>query len=285
MNIKNKTSFKEFKKQNIEKRFFKYDGFHDKIFVSPALFVSWICIRLKISANQVSWFSAFVAVCGAILISSQNHLCVFIGSFTYLLWYFLDYVDGSIARNNNTQSIEGQYIDWLMNVIATVSITAGVAIGAILVGGEWLIPFAILAILASVLSYDRNSMAWFSIVMEYQQEKTSSAKNFKKSYKARTNFSKINLTLKRVKKIIMLFFHENYMIFILPFLAFIQLMFLEELVDFRVILTILAGTLNFLVMVSLIHEVVKEKKASKAYNSLLIDDRRPNLPEDHFFDN
>ena len=62
-------------------------------------------------------------------------------------------------------------------------------------------------------------------------------------------------------------------------------MFLEELVDFRVILTILAGTLNFLVMVSLIHEVVKEKKASKAYNSLLIDDRRPNLPEDHLFDN
>ena len=276
-------SYKDFKKLCMEERFFKYDNLHDRVFVEPAILISWICVYLNITANQVSWFSAFIAICGGILLATQDYLFVFIGSLSYLIWYLLDYVDGCIARYNKTASIEGQYIDWLMNVIATVSITIGISIGGILAVGPWLIPFMITAILASVLSYERNSMAWFSIIMQYQQNKTK-ADTVGASKTFITEIPKKEIKTLPIKKIIMLVFHENYMIFILPLLALVQLIYIDDLFDFRTIYIVLAGTLNFGVMIMLINDVVREKKASKAYNDLFETFKKPDLPKDHFFD-
>ena len=82
----------------------------------------------------------------------------------------------------------------------------------------------------------------------------------------------------------MLFFHENYMIFLLPFFAFIQLISSNNQIDFRVVYVFLSGTFNFGIMIILINDVVREKKASKAYNDLFMDMKKPNLPKDHFFE-
>tara|TARA_B100000401_G_C52804742_1_gene720523 strand:+ start:1382 stop:2236 length:855 start_codon:yes stop_codon:yes gene_type:complete len=276
-------SYKDFKRLCMEKRFFKYDNLHDRVFVEPAILISWICVYLNISANQISWFSGFVAILGGILLATQDYLLVFIGSLSFLMWYLLDYVDGSIARYQNTASIEGQYIDWLMNVIASISITIGISVGGVLAAGPWVIPFMISAILASVLSYERNSMAWFSIIMQYQQNKNKEDD----MHIAETIISampKREIKTFPIKKIIMLVFHENYMIFILPLLAFMQLIYINDLFDFRVVFTVLAGTLNFSVMIMLINDVIREKKASKAYNNLFVTLKKPDLPKDHFFD-
>tara|TARA_B100000963_G_scaffold358045_2_gene381708 strand:- start:864 stop:1718 length:855 start_codon:yes stop_codon:yes gene_type:complete len=276
-------SYKDFKRLCMEKRFFKYNNLHDRVFVEPAILISWICVYLNISANQISWFSGFVAIGGSILLATQDYLLVFIGSLSFLIWYLLDYVDGSIARYQNTASIEGQYIDWLMNVIASISITIGVSVGGVLAAGPWLIPFMITAILASVLSYERNSMAWFSIIMQYQQNKIKEDD----MHIAETVISatpKKEIKTFPIRKIIMLIFHENYMIFILPLLALTQLIYINDLFDFRVIFTILAGTLNFSVMIMLINDVIREKKASRAYNNLFETLKKPDLPKDHFFD-
>lgn len=284
MKAKSKESFKEFKKRCKEKRFFSYEGFHDWLFVPPAIYISWICVSLNISANKISWLSAFVAIFGAILITSENYSVVFIGSFSYILWYLLDYVDGSVARYNNQASIEGQYLDWLMNVIANVSITSGISIAAVSEGGSLLVPFAIFSILASVLSYDRNSMAWFSIIMEYQQNQTLSNQDQSKKNIPNLDKDKESFLINKLKKWIMLFFHENYMIFLLPFFAFIQLISSNNQIDFRVVYVLLSGTFNFGIMIILINDVVREKKASKAYNDLFMDMKKPNLPKDHFFE-
>jgi len=267
----------------MEKRFFKYDNLHDRVFVEPAILIAWICVYLNISANQISWFSGFVAIGGSILLATQDYLLVFIGSLSFLIWYLLDYVDGSIARYQNTASIEGQYIDWLMNVIASISITIGVSVGGVLAAGPWLIPFMITAILASVLSYERNSMAWFSIIMQYQHNKIKED-DMNTAETVISGMPKKEIKTFPIKKIIMLIFHENYMIFILPLLALTQLIYINDLFDFRVVFTILAGTLNFSVMIMLINDVIREKKASRAYNNLFETLKKPDLPKDHFFD-
>ncbi len=276
-------SYKDFKRLCMERRFFKYDNLHDRVFVEPAILIAWICVYLNISANQVSWFSGFVAIGGSILLATQDYLLVFIGSLSFLIWYLLDYVDGSIARYQNTASIEGQYIDWLMNVIASISITIGVSVGGVLAAGPWLIPFMITAILASVLSYERNSMAWFSIIMQYQQNKIKED-DMNTAETVISGMPKKEIKTFPIRKIIMLIFHENYMIFILPLLALTQLIYINDLFDFRVVFTILAGTLNFSVMIMLINDVIREKKASRAYNNLFETLKKPDLPKDHFFD-
>ena len=283
MKYKSIHSYSDFKRLCMEKRFFKYDNLHDRVFVEPAILIAWICVYLNISANQISWFSGFVAIGGSILLATQDYLLVFIGSLSFLIWYLLDYVDGSIARYQNTTSIEGQYIDWLMNVIASISITIGVSVGGVLAAGPWLIPFMITAILASVLSYERNSMAWFSIIMQYQQNKIKED-DMNTAETVISGMPKKEIKTFPIKKIIMLIFHENYMIFILPLLALTQLIYINDLFDFRVVFTILAGTLNFSVMIMLINDVIREKKASRAYNNLFETLKKPDLPKDHFFD-
>ena len=283
MNIQNKESYAEFKRNCTEHRYYSYDAIHDKIFVPPALLIAWICIRLNVSANLISWFSGVVAIIGGILFSAEDLKYVLIGSVLFLIWFLLDYVDGSVARYKKTTSIEGQYIDWLMNVIANVSVTTGIAFGAFIQTGNWIIPFAILSILASVLSQDRNAFGWYSIVM--QRQKNICEESFEQAIPIEENsVSKKNKTYLKIRKYVTLFFHEQYMIFLLPIFTIMQLTFFHEYIDFRVILVVLGGSIYFLAMLLIINSVVKEKKATRAYNKLFISKQKPSLPKDHWFD-
>ena len=135
----------------------------DRLFVPVAIYIVWFCIRLGISGNTVSWLSALVAVLGAFLLTSSDSLVFLIGSFGYILWCLLDYVDGAVARFNDKGGVSGQYVDWIMHVIAHIAIMVGIAIGAMNNVGSWIYPFAILGIVAAGLVYAKFSMAWFAI--------------------------------------------------------------------------------------------------------------------------
>ena len=166
-----KDSFKEVKEKSIKDRYFGYDDWWDRLFSPLAIYVTWACIRMGVSGNAVSWISAFIAVSGAFLLTSDDRLLVFIGSFGYILWYLLDYVDGAVSRYNKKAGVSGQYVDWIMHVISHVAVVAGISIGAMSSAGPWIYPFVILGVIASCLAYSKFSMAWFSICMEQQQRR------------------------------------------------------------------------------------------------------------------
>lgn len=275
-------SLKEVKNKSIEDRFFEYDSWQDCLFVPPAMYVTWFCLKLGISGNLVSWLSGFVAVIGGYLLTYDNNFVVLIGSFGYILWYFLDYVDGAVARFNQKGSVAGQYIDWIMHVISHVAIVSGIALGAMNSTGTWILPFVILGIIASCLPYARFSMAWFSICMEQQQRRV-------KALPVQTNDEntlshvKIGYCYKYIRGLSIVIFHENYLIFTLPVVALLELLNVFVLFDLRVIFTVLAGTLYFFVQVLEIHRLVVNNKIQKAYAELFSPNHKPNLPDDHFF--
>tara|TARA_B100000780_G_scaffold261631_1_gene214198 strand:- start:25948 stop:26790 length:843 start_codon:yes stop_codon:yes gene_type:complete len=275
-------SFNEVSDKCSEGRFFPYDSFHDKLFTPMALFITWICVCLQISANSISWISGFVTILGAILIASDNYFYIFIGSFSYALWYLLDYVDGAIARYNGAGSVEGQYIDWLMHVVSSVAITSGIAIGAIQSSNALIIPFAVLAIIASVLSYAKYSMAWWAIAME-QQQRRAHGKEIRHNEKISKQSTKEGLSFKLVRGFAIAIFHENYLIFSLPFLAFIQFAFLKDLIDLRILFIVLAGTIHFPIVIIEIQKLINRKKLSLAYDDFFNKEKQPDLPNDHFF--
>ena len=78
---------------------FSYDDWRDKIFVPPSIFLTWLFVNLRISANIVS-ISGVFAVTGGIMLTSENKYIALIGSFGYMVYYLLDYVDGGVARYN-----------------------------------------------------------------------------------------------------------------------------------------------------------------------------------------
>ena len=272
----------EVKKRCKEGRFFPYSDWFDRIFVPPSIILVWICINLKISANFVSWISALFAIAAAILISNQNPINILIGTSLYLFYYLLDYVDGAVARFNKTSGVSGQYMDWIMHVISSVAIMCGIAIGALNSSGSWLIPFCILGVAASVLTYARHSMAWFSLIMEVQQRMSKNL-NLNKIELNESISSKSNIFYELIRKIISKIYHEETLLFLLPILAILNLYVSNTYIDFRVVLIIGAGTLYFTIMMVEINNLASRNKIQEAYNKLFIEKDKPNLPDDHFF--
>ena len=272
----------EIKKKCSDERYFAYDSLQDRLFVPVAMYLVWLFVRIGVSGNAVSWLSALVAVLGAFLLTSSDSLVVLIGSFGYILWCLLDYVDGAVARFNGKGSVAGQYIDWIMHVIAHIAIIAGIAIGAMNSVGAWIYPFVILGIVAAGLTYAKFSMAWFAICMEQQQRRASS---YDVQNRAKTQIMPASgrLWFDYIRRLTVVIFHENWLIFTLPLLAIAQFFQVFGAIDLRVIFTIMAGSLYFPVQVLEIHRLVITKRIQRGYSELFSPDHIPDLPNDHFF--
>lgn len=272
----------EIKKKCSDERYFAYDSLQDRLFVPVAMYLVWLFVRIGVSGNAVSWLSALVAVLGAFLLTSSDSLVVLIGSFGYILWCLLDYVDGAVARFNGKGSVAGQYIDWIMHVIAHIAIIAGIAIGAMNSVGAWIYPFAILGIVAAGLTYAKFSMAWFAICMEQQQRRASSH-DVQNRAKTEIMPASGRLWFDYIRRLTVVIFHENWLIFTLPLLATAQFFQVFGAIDLRVVFTIMAGSLYFPVQVLEIHRLVITKRIQRGYSELFSPDHIPDLPNDHFF--
>jgi phosphatidylglycerophosphate synthase len=274
----------EIKKKCSEDRYFAYNSLQDRLFVPVALHLVWLFVRFGVSGNAVSWLSAFVAVLGAFLLTSSDSLVILIGSFGYILWCLLDYVDGAVARFNGKGSVAGQYVDWIMHVIAHIAIMAGIAIGAMNSVGPWIYPFAILGMVAAGLAYAKFSMAWFAICMEQQQRRASGRDVQNRSNTEIVEISgRFWLWFDYIRRLTMVIFHENWLIFTLPLIATAQFFQVFGAIDLRVVFTILAGSLYFPVQVLEIHRLIITKRIQRGYSELFSPDHIPELPNDHFF--
>ena len=110
-------SLDEVKTKCSKNRFFAYSGFHDRLFVPIAIYFIWLSLRLGLSGNTVSWISGFVAATGGLMLATNDPLIILIGSFGYIIWYLLDYVDG-VRMDRRQRRYVWSYIDWMMHVIS-----------------------------------------------------------------------------------------------------------------------------------------------------------------------
>ena len=278
-------SYSQVKKRCVEGRYFKYVRWRKFIFLEPSFFLTWIFVNLGWSGNAVGALSGVVTIIGGIMLASQDSLVVFIGSFAYLLFYLLDYVDGSVARYRNEAGMSGQYIDWLMHSVSGLAIMLGIFLGALQVVGYVLVPFGIVTIICISLQLDRYSFAWWSICMYRQQNLVSGADDTYPGLDLKQN-NAISLPHKFFKYLSLILFHEGYLIFWLPLLAggnfFLELLGVP-IVDFRVLLVIFGGTVFPIFIIFELVTMVKHKKLEKTYVKIFHSSDRPVFPDEHFF--
>ena len=276
-----KVSLQEVRRRCAEERFFSYEGLNDKIYSPVSVFLVWFFVRLGWSGNAVSILSGIIAMAGATLIANGDPLLIVIGSFGYMLFYLLDYVDGGVARFRGSVGIGGQYVDWAMHVVSAVGYASGIFAGAVAISGTWIIPFGVLTVVASALALDRYALGWFAICMHYQQQLVKKKEDVRlevEDYRVRPS-----LFFRTCRKIVSILFHENYAIYLLPLLATIQYFFPFEGYDFRVILIIAGGLIYFPVVLFDLVRMARQGYIDKAYNNLFLDKVIPKLPKDHFF--
>ncbi|MCJ7645568.1 CDP-alcohol phosphatidyltransferase family protein, partial [bacterium] len=77
----------------------------------PSFYVTWIFLRLNMSANQATYISIIIGLGSCIFLALGSYTLKLAGAFLASLYLLLDCVDGNIARSTKSSSPFGKFID------------------------------------------------------------------------------------------------------------------------------------------------------------------------------
>lgn len=101
--------------------------------VRPISFViTWVIMKLKITANQATGISILVSIVGFLLLITKNTHQTIIALVILNFWIIFDCVDGNIARTTKKSSIFGEFFDGFSGYIFTVLLYIGLSINVYL---------------------------------------------------------------------------------------------------------------------------------------------------------
>lgn len=92
-----------------------------------AVYGTWLAIRLGMSADQVTVGALLASVASAVAVGSGDRWGFVLGVALAALAFWLDHVDGQVARWRGSSSLDGVYFDYLMHHVASLSL--GFALG------------------------------------------------------------------------------------------------------------------------------------------------------------
>ncbi len=98
-----------------------------KVARPSAVYGCWIAVRLGLTAHHVTLAALFCWLMAAAAIGTGDQLFFVAGVTLAQLGYWLDHVDGQVARWRGTASLDGVYLDYLMHHAA--NLTLGFALG------------------------------------------------------------------------------------------------------------------------------------------------------------
>ena len=90
-----------------------------------ALPATRLLLRTRVTADQVTLISLAVAMAGMAVLTWFGDGWFLAGVFLLQLWYYLDHVDGQIARYRKTVSLTGRFLDFMTHhIVHTVFLFA-----------------------------------------------------------------------------------------------------------------------------------------------------------------
>lgn len=75
------------------------------------IFLTNLLLKSNISANQITMFSFILGILGCIFFSLAQQFLLSLGAILWIVWAFLDYIDGNIARAKKMTSNVGGFLD------------------------------------------------------------------------------------------------------------------------------------------------------------------------------
>ena len=92
-----------------------------------AIYGTWLAIRMNLTANQVTLLALLAALSGAVALGSGTAKGFVAAVLLGHLAYWLDHVDGQVARWHGSASLDGVYLDYLLH--HAWSLSQGFALG------------------------------------------------------------------------------------------------------------------------------------------------------------
>jgi len=100
-----------------------------KVIRPLSCYPTWACIKLGITANQVTLFNFLVGLSGCVLLTMGTYISMVSGALLVNLNYLLDRVDGNIAKTTNTVTKTGQLLDTFSDYLIELLIPVCLGIG------------------------------------------------------------------------------------------------------------------------------------------------------------
>ncbi|HAV42598.1 TPA: hypothetical protein DCX15_01075 [bacterium] len=76
-----------------------------------SIYITWLLLHTRITANQVSWVGLLLGIFGGILLGTGVKIIALIGLLCFHLNYIFDTVDGEIARYRKNKTIHGLFLE------------------------------------------------------------------------------------------------------------------------------------------------------------------------------
>lgn len=86
-----------------------------KFLREAALPFTWLLLHTRVTANQVTLAALGVGILGTIFLAFPERGWFLFGTLLLQFWYYLDHVDGQIARYRKTSSLTGRFFDFIMH--------------------------------------------------------------------------------------------------------------------------------------------------------------------------
>jgi phosphatidylglycerophosphate synthase len=90
--------------------------------------ITWLLLHTGTTANQVTLLSLVLTLAGAVLLAMPSAAVALCGALALVVHYFLDKVDGEIARFRGVYSLDGVFMDELSHTFAYAGIFAGLGL-------------------------------------------------------------------------------------------------------------------------------------------------------------
>lgn len=125
-----------------------------------AIYFTWICLRLGMSANQVTLLSGTFSCVGGVLLASSDPWLVPAGVLCFHLFAILDMSDGEVARYRGQGGAAGHYLDWMMHFVSSCALMLGLFLSCSSRLDGLLMLIGVLAVLVPLLDKSLTTSTW-----------------------------------------------------------------------------------------------------------------------------
>ena len=229
-----------------------------------ALPLTRLLLHTPITANQVTLISLVVALFGMFVLAFPSPAAFFFGALLLQLWYYLDHVDGQIARYRKTASLTGRFLDFLTHHIVHPVLFFSLGLYCFL--ASYLIIFVVWGFLSALAIFVFNVMhdAKYKTFFEKLEQEGGAIQPKGKSAQA-PGKEPVSFA-RRVFSFLHKLCEIHVMMNILTLAAVFQLFW--QAVDFRFLLFILYGILSPSILVLKLGYTLKTKKIDQEYNEI-----------------
>lgn len=232
-----------------------------------ALPATWLLLHTRVTANQVTLISLAVSLAGMIFLSVPGTGAFLTGTVLLQLWYYLDHVDGQIARYRKTDCLTGRFLDFLTHHIVHTALFFALGFYAFQVtGSAFYVLWGFISALAILVLNAIHDVKYKTIFEAFEKQKTVTLKMQEKD--GSSDASKESASLRRRLFSIAHKLCEIHVVMnILTASAVVQIFFSP--VDARLILFLCYGLLVPIISIIKVAYILKTQKIDAEYNSLI----------------